>query len=156
GGGMVVRALIRDAASCEVVEAEGSGVWPMERLAPEGFFEAAIPGRRAVFAYRLRATQSGGKVREVADPYSFLPTIGEQELYLFNEGNEHRIYDKLGAHLRTVNGTAGVAFSVWAPSAARVSVVGNFNHWDGRYHPMQPLGASGIWELFVPGLGEGE
>lgn len=128
----------------------------MTTLAPEGFHECFIPRRREVFAYQLRVTQDNGETRQMHDPYAFLPTLGEQDLYLFNEGTEHRLYDKLGAHLRTVDGVPGVAFAVWAPNARRVSVVGSFNGWDGRYHPMRPLGASGVWELFVPGLRAGE
>jgi 1,4-alpha-glucan branching enzyme len=127
----------------------------MKLLAPEGLFEAFIPGRSEVCAYELKARSADGRVRQFRDPYCFLPTLGDQDLYLFNEGNEHRIYDKLGAHLRDLGGTPGVAFAVWAPAAARVSVVGDFNGWDGRYHPMRSLGASGVWELFIPGLGEG-
>ena len=127
-----------------------------QRLAEEGFFEVFLPRRADLFRYQLRATRRNGEVREFRDPYSFLPTLGEQDLYLFNEGNEHRIYDKLGSHVRNLGGVTGVSFAVWAPSAARISVVGNFNHWDGRIHPMRSLGVSGVWELFVPGLGEGE
>jgi len=157
GAGLEVRAFLRDAASCEVVltgDRPPTAV-PMKLLAPEGLFEAFIPGRSEVCAYELKATSADGRVRQFRDPYCFLPTLGDQDLYLFNEGNEHRIYDKLGAHLRDLGGTPGVAFAVWAPAAARVSVVGDFNGWDGRYHPMRSLGASGVWELFIPGLGEG-
>ncbi|OHE89614.1 MAG: 1,4-alpha-glucan branching enzyme, partial [Verrucomicrobia bacterium RIFCSPLOWO2_12_FULL_64_8] len=162
--GVVVRALLRDAAECLVVDARnaealmagGAPRWPMTRLAPEGLFEALIPDEPAVFRYQLRVKQHSGVIRQFHDPYAFLPTLGPQDLYLFNEGNEHRIYEKLGAHLRVIDGVGGVAFAVWAPTARRVSVVGNFNHWDGRYHPMRPLGSSGVWEVFVPGLGEGE
>ena len=114
-----------------------------------------IPRRRKIFRYELLLTISKGSVRHISDPYACLPSIGEQDLYLFNEGNEHRIYDKLGANLRTFEGSEGVSFAVWAPSAAQISLVGNFNKWDGRYHPMRFLGASGVWELFVPGLVEG-
>ena len=89
------------------------------------------------------------------DGYSFLPTLGEVDLHLFGEGNDRRIYDKLGAQLRVIDGVPGTSFAVWAPNARRVSVVGEFNGWDGRYHPMRLLGASGVWELFVPGVGEG-
>ena len=109
-----------------------------------------------LFRYELRVTDHAGATRQLADPYSFLPTLSAQDLYLFNEGTERRIYDKLGANPREVGGTRGVTFAVWAPSAARVSVVGNFNGWDGRFHPMRSLGASGVWELFIPGIGEGE
>jgi 1,4-alpha-glucan branching enzyme len=156
--GVVVRAMLREALTCAVVElgATPSKVHEMKRLAPEGLFEGFIAKRPGVFRYQLRATFPNGETRQFFDPYCFLPTLGEQDLYLFNEGNEHRIYEKLGANARELDGVKGVAFAVWAPAAARVSVVGNFNHWDGRYHPMRPLGASGVWELFVPGLGAGE
>jgi len=156
--GVVVRALLRGAVSCEVVEVDAPATRPhrMELLAREGLFEAAIARRPNVFKYQLRAAYPGGEIRQFFDPYTFLPTLGEQDLYLFNEGNEHRIYEKLGAHPRDLGGVSGVSFAVWAPSAARLSVVGNFNHWDGRYHPMRTLGASGVWELFIPGLAEGE
>ncbi|MEI6860803.1 MAG: 1,4-alpha-glucan branching protein GlgB [Verrucomicrobiota bacterium] len=161
-GGVVVRAFVREAAACAVVELGKADarstekMHPMTRLAPEGFFEIFLPRRKNLFRYQLRVTRHSGELHQFFDPYSFLPTLGAQDLYLFNEGNEHRIYEKLGAHLRTVGDVPGVAFAVWAPGAARVSVVGNFNHWDGRFHPMRTLGASGVWELFVPGLGEGE
>src|SRR6185369_14510653 len=125
-------------------------------IAKEGVFEGFIAKKKDVFRYQLRATYGNGEIRQFFDPYCFLPTLGEQDLFLFNEGNEHRIYDKLGAHPRDLGGVTGVSFAVWAPSAARVSVVGNFNHWDGRFHAMRSLGASGVWELFIPGLGEGE
>ncbi|HEY1765570.1 MAG TPA: 1,4-alpha-glucan branching protein GlgB [Opitutaceae bacterium] len=155
---LMVRALLRDAISCEVVLTgdEPPSVFPMKCLAPEGLFEVAITKRADVVAYALRATAADGRVWQFLDPYCFLPTLGEQDLYLFNEGNEHRIYTKLGAHVRDLGGVKGVAFAVWAPAAARVSVVGNFNGWDGRYLPMRSLGASGVWEIFLPGLGEGE
>ena len=154
--GVVVRAFLRDAASCEVVlDGSGEAPVPMKQLAPEGFFEAFIARAEKVRPYSLRVGSFTGQVRTQRDPYSFLPTLGEQDLYLFNEGNEHRIYDKLGAHARTIGGVEGTAFAVWAPAASRVSVVGDFNGWDGRFHPMRGLGASGVWELFVPGVGQG-
>lgn len=156
--GVVVRAFLKGVASCEVVEpdAPGAPAYAMERVAPEGLFELFIPGRPEVFKYQLRAATIGGELRQFFDPYCFLPTLSEQDLYLFNEGNEYRIYDKLGSQIRNLGGVTGVSFAVWAPSAARVSVVGNFNRWDGRYHPMRSLGASGVWELFIPGLDQGE
>ena len=155
--GVVVRAFVRAAVSCEVVELDAPGApsHPMALLAAEGFFEAFLPGKE-IFRYQLRYRTSWGDVHQVYNAYSFLPTLGEQDLYLFNEGKEQRVYDKLGAHLRRLGEVPGVAFAVWAPAATRVSVVGNFNGWDPRYHPMRPLGASGVWELFVPGLEEGE
>ena len=96
-----------------------------------------------------------GSPRQTRDPYSFLPTLGETDLYLFGQGNELRIYEKLGAQLRVIDGVHGTSFAVWAPNAQRVSVVGDFNDWDGRCHPMRSLGPSGVWEIFIPGVGEG-
>ncbi len=156
--GVVARAFVRGAVKCEVVDLDSPGApgLPMEQIAPEGFFELFIPKRKEVFRHQLRYQTSWGDIHQVYNAYSFLPTLSEQDLYLFNEGNEHRIYEKLGAHVRKLGDVPGVAFAVWAPSASRVSVVGNFNGWDARYHPMRPLGASGVWELFVPGLSEGE
>jgi 1,4-alpha-glucan branching enzyme len=155
--GLVVRAFLRDAASCEVVLTDSSppAVFPMKLLAPEGLFEVFIPKRPEVCGYALRAISYDGKVRQFRDPYCFLPTLGDQDLYLFNEGNEHRIYNKLGSHLLDLGGVKGTAFAVWAPSASRVSVVGDFNGWDGRYHTMRSLGASGVWEIFIPGIEAG-
>ncbi len=155
--GVVVRAFVRAAVKCAVVELDGPGApaHPMTMIAPEGFFELFIPGNK-VFRYQLRYEVSWGDIHQVHNAYSFLPSLSEQDLYLFNEGNEHRIYEKLGAHQRLMGEVPGVAFAVWAPTASRVSLVGNFNGWDPRYHPMRPLGASGVWELFVPGVGPGE
>ncbi|MDX2187599.1 MAG: 1,4-alpha-glucan branching protein GlgB [Opitutaceae bacterium] len=154
--GVVVRAFLRGVLECAVVDLKDGSALPMERLTEEGFFEVFIPKRKEVFAYQLRAAYEGGESRQFFDPYNFLPTLGDLDLHLFNEGNDHRVYEKLGAHVRQLGPARGVSFAVWAPSAKRVSVVGNFNTWDGRYHPMRPLGASGVWELFIPGLGEGE
>ncbi len=155
---LIVRALLLDAASCEVIDYESvpEKRYRLEKISPEGFFEGLIGNRSKVFPYRLRIERFNSEIRQFYDPYSFLPSLGEQDIYLFNEGNEHRIYQKLGAHLREIDGVKGVSFAVWAPNAKRVSVVGNFNNWDGRYHPMRPLGNSGIWEIFIPGLVEGQ
>jgi 1,4-alpha-glucan branching enzyme len=157
-GGVVARAFLKGATACAVVEPDAKDApgYPMRRLAEEGLFEVAIPKRPRVFKYQLRATYPDGVVRQFDDPYCFLPTLSEQDVYLFNEGTELRIYEKLGSHVRDLGGVRGVSFAVWAPAASRVSVVGNFNQWDGRYHPMRILGASGVWELFVPGLAAGE
>jgi 1,4-alpha-glucan branching enzyme len=154
--GVVVRAFLPGAAGCEVVVPGAKTSRKMRQVDKAGLFEVSIPRKPDVFKYQLRVTYPGGHVRQFWDPYSFLPTISEHDLYLFNEGNEHFIYKKLGAHVRNIDGVDGVTFAVWAPSATRVSVVGNFNHWDGRAHPMRPLGASGVWEMFIPGLGDGE
>jgi 1,4-alpha-glucan branching enzyme len=153
--GVVVRALVQDALSCSVAPLDGGEELAMERIAEAGFFELFIPGREP-FPYRL-AVETGRRVlRHFFDPYAFPPTLSEQDLYLFGQGQERRIYEKLGAHPREFHDAPGVSFAVWAPNATRVSVVGNFNHWDGRFHPMRSLGVSGVWELFIPGLEEGE
>lgn len=156
--GIVVRAFLSGTQACEVVDVsvKGGPRYPMEQIDELGFFETLIEDRDQVFRYRLRAKRRNLEIRQFFDPYSFLPTMGDSDLYLFNQGNEHRIYEKLGAHPKEVDGVPGVAFAVWAPNAARVSVVGSFNDWDGRYHPMRHLGVSGVWELFIPGLEAGE
>jgi 1,4-alpha-glucan branching enzyme len=157
GSGMVVRAFLPNAASVEVVPSleKNRPSFKLERLHDSGLYEGSTTGATKVYAYDLIITDYQGRTHRTRDGYSFLPTLGETDLYLFGQGNERRIYEKLGAHLRVIDGVAGVSFAVWAPNAQRVSVVGEFNKWDGRYHPMRLLGASGVWELFVPGLGEG-
>lgn len=127
----------------------------MQKLDELGFFETFIPGDGKVFAYNFRVFQNNSEIRQFRDPYCFLPTLGDMDLHLFNEGKDRKVYEKMGSHLRTINGVAGVSFAVWAPSAKRVSVVGDFNGWDGRYHTMRSLGGSGVWEIFIPGLTEG-
>src|SRR5438876_7321683 len=152
--GLVVRAFVQDARSCDVVDYQ-NGLerrYPMEQIEAPGFFETFIDERTEVFRYRLRVEKANGEIRQFYDPYSVLPTLSDQDLYLFNEGTEHRVYQKLGAHPREVNGVYGVSFAVWAPNALRVSVVGGFCQWDGRYFPMRLLGKSGVWEIFIPGL----
>lgn len=150
-GGCVVRCLLPGAVSVEVRDVAAGVGLPMEHLHAVGLFERVIP-RREGLRYRLRATYADGTARELEDPYRFWPTISEDDLFLLGKGDDHRVYHKLGAQLRTLDGVAGVSFAVWAPSARRVSVVGDFNLWNGRAHPMRALGASGIWEIFVPGL----
>ena len=154
--GLAVRAYLDDALSCEVIDVSkpDGAHYPLKRLTKDGFFEGFI-SRKKVFKYHLRIERYNGEVRQFFDPYSFLPSLSDEDVYLFNEGNHHHAYKIMGAHLRELNGTSGVSFAVWAPSAKNVSLTGDFNHWNGRYHPMRSLGASGIWELFVPGLEEG-
>jgi 1,4-alpha-glucan branching enzyme len=157
GSGVVVRAYLPDAARVEVAPTHEKSrpSFKLERLHDTGLFEGTTAKANKVYAYDLIVTDYRGGTRRMRDAYSFLPTLGEADLYLFGQGDERRIYDKLGAQFRVIDGVAGISFATWAPNAQRVSVVGEFNQWDGRYHPMRLLGASGVWELFVPGLGEG-
>ncbi len=157
GSGLVARAFLQNAAKVRVepVVEKDQPAFDLKRIHESGLFEGVTKLAKRVYAYDLVITDFAGHVRRTRDAYSFLPTLGESDLFLFNKGDERRIYDKLGAQLRVIDGVAGVSFAVWAPNAQRVSVVGPFNQWDGRYHPMRLLGVSGVWELFVPGLGEG-
>ncbi len=141
-----IRAFLPEAAEAEVVM--GETAHPMQRLHPDGFFEALLE-RDTVIPYRLRA---GG--RDLEDPYRFPPWLTDFEIHLHGEGNWLESYQKLGAHRREVDGVRGVNFALWAPNAERISVVGDSNGWDGRRHPMGRRGG-GLWELFIPGLGEG-
>ena len=151
-GGHVLRHFSPDADKAWV---QIDGAWePLTRTDRRGLFEwrGAI---RPPLPYRLRV-QAHGRLEETHDPYQFPPTLGEQDLYLFNEGKLHQAYKTLGSHVMEIRGVSGVRFALWAPNAERVSVVGDFNRWDGRMHAMRTLGASGVWELFVPGLRVGD
>ncbi len=154
GPGLAVRAYLPQASSAAVVR-PGQAPAPMERVSDEGFFERVYPAETIAFPYRLQITTWAGNTYEAEDPYRFPPVLSEFDLHLIGEGTHYDLYEKLGAHLTEQEGVAGVTFAVWAPSAERVSLVGDFNQWDGRRNPMRPRGASGIWEIFMPGLGEG-
>ncbi|NLM16809.1 MAG: 1,4-alpha-glucan branching protein GlgB [Candidatus Riflebacteria bacterium] len=157
---VVVRAFLPDAVKTEVVEVENGKRHLMTKLHDQGFFEVVIPDKKEVFAYRLKPYYESGLSSEFYDSYAFMPTIGEMDQYLFSQGNHHELYNKLGAHISVQqyfkDKLGGVAFAVWAPNARRVSVIGDFNSWDGRRHVMRALGSSGIWEIFVPGLSVGQ
>jgi 1,4-alpha-glucan branching enzyme len=129
--------------------------FPMTRTHPGGLFEAQVEVASA-FPYQYRLTDADGHRWETDDPYRFPLRITDFDLYLFGEGTHYRTYERMGAHPATLEGVQGVAFAVWAPNARRVSVVGPFNRWDGRVHPMQNRGPSGLWELFLPGLQPGD
>ncbi len=151
--GVVIRALHCYAAKVEVLDGEES--FEMGRVFKDGLFEYVFKGREP-FAYQLRITDGDGHSWTIDDPYRFPPQLTDFDLHLFCEGTNYRAYEKMGAHPMTVDGVAGVHFAVWAPNAARMSVVGPFNRWDGRIHPMQNRGPSGLWELFIPGLAIGD
>jgi 1,4-alpha-glucan branching enzyme len=153
----VVRVLEPDAVEIAAYfedEAHGER-HPLARLHDAGLFEGRVPYRRPLQPYRLAIRYRNGAEATKHDPYAFAPQLTDLDLHLFGEGNHHQIYLKLGAHPTERDGLEGTRFAVWAPNAARVSVVGDFNFWDGRRHLMQPHGGSGIWELFVPGVGPG-
>ncbi len=120
-----------------------------------GFFSVIIKDKKP-FEYKLNVRFDNGDEVTYFDPYVFEPVIDPIDISLFNEGKHYSIYEKMGAHPMTVDGVEGVLFAVWAPNADRVSVVGNFNNWDGRRHPMRKLDYSGIYELFIPGKLVGE
>jgi len=145
-----VRAFIPNAAEIHISDKSENRIYKMEKIDKSGFFEAVIDDRQDFFTYKLEITDYTGNSFAIFDPYSFLPVLTDFDLHLFNEGNHHKIFEKLGAHICTLNGVEGTLFAVWAPCAKRVSVVGNFNQWDGRRHQMRCLGSSGVWEIFIP------
>ncbi|HWD63727.1 MAG TPA: 1,4-alpha-glucan branching protein GlgB [Solirubrobacteraceae bacterium] len=153
--GVTIRAHRPDAQVMSVLLPDGTKV-AMEQIHPAGVFEATVEARELPVAYRLEADYGPSGTFDFADPYAYAPTLGELDLHLIGEGRHERLYEFLGAHIREDENMAGTAFAVWAPSARSVSVVGDFNSWDGRLHPMRSLGSSGIWELFIPEIQEGQ
>ncbi len=150
-GGLLVRTL-RPFASGVTVLADG--LRAELHAEGDGLFAGVLP-LRTVPEYRL-LVDYGESTATVHDPYRFLPALGELDLHLFGEGRHEQLWQALGAHVMDHQGVTGTRFAVWAPNAQGVRVVGNFNYWDGTGHPMRSLGSSGVWELFLPGLGEGE
>jgi 1,4-alpha-glucan branching enzyme len=160
GGGIVVRAFHPAARAIELRLVETGGLLPMERRDPAGLFEVRLAdvasSTGASLDYRLRITYSGGHVADVDDPYRHGRVLTDFDLHLLGEGTHYRSFEKLGSRCLTLGTCAGVHFAVWAPNADRVSVIGDFNGWDGRVHPMRLLQPGGIWEIFVPDLTDGE
>jgi 1,4-alpha-glucan branching enzyme len=150
---IAVRAYLPGAKAVAVKR--GEVLHPMERAHAHEFFEAVFPGEAEPFPYQLSITWHDGATTLAEDPYRFPPFLTDFDLHLFGEGSHVQVYNKLGAHLVEQGGVKGVNFAVWAPNAERVSLVGDFNGWDGRRHPMRHRGGTGIWELFVPGLEQG-
>lgn len=139
-----------------VTDSQGKNKVELEEVEPgSGFFGSYVEKHKYTSNYLLHIVYGENDVVVTNDPYAFSPQIGSQDLYFFAEGNHYEIYRKLGAHPMTVDGVKGTYFAVWAPHARAVSVVGNFNMWDGRLHPMRTLEVSGIYELFLPGVEPG-
>lgn len=151
---LVVRAFLPEAVSAEVLM-DGRAPVQMKKIHDDGLYEAVLPVIVQKTAYRLKVMDRWGSVTERHDPYAFPHVISDFDLHLFAEGRHYRLYDLLGAHVRRLEGVVGVHFAVWVPNAVRVSVVGDFNAWDGRRHLMRNRGSTGIWELFIPDIGEG-
>jgi 1,4-alpha-glucan branching enzyme len=153
---LVVRTMQPSASEVQLVTPDR--VYGMQRCRPQGVYQTTVPlpGRMPeAFTYRYRVRE-GTATRDLIDPYQFTQVLTDFDLHLFAEGTHYRVWERLGAHRMTVDGTTGVHFAVWAPNAQRVSVIGDFNHWDGRVHPMRRLVPSGVWEIFVPGLTDGD
>ena len=154
-GSITVRAFLPGAGEVAVVADGGAfRAYPLKSIHPDGLWEGEIAGRLPP-AYHLRVTDGAGHAADIEDPYRFPPTLSGFDLHLLGEGTHYRVYDKLGAHAASLEDVAGVIFAVWAPNAKRVSVVGDWNGWDGRRHPMRLHPGNGVWELFLPGVAEG-
>jgi len=155
--GISIRTVQHGAVSVAVRNrGKDKNVAAMARVEGTAIFTCVLPRRKNMFAYDLVLTYNEGHEKVISDPYSFLPVLTDEDTYLFSEGNNYYIYEKMGSHLIEHEGVQGTHFSVWAPAAQRVSVVGNFNEWDGRSHPMRMLGSSGVWEIFIPGIVEND
>ncbi len=150
----MVRVFEPVAVSVCLLDADGHERGPLKRVHEGGIFAGPLPPR--LRSYQLRMTGADGSTWEGQDPYRFSTTLGELDLYLLGAGEHADLYRKLGAHVTRHQGVSGTVFAVWAPNASRVSVVGDFNHWDGRRHVMRLHPGNGIWEIFIPGVGQGE
>ncbi|MGL4738486.1 MAG: GlgB N-terminal domain-containing protein, partial [Cellulosilyticaceae bacterium] len=153
----VVRVYCPTAQHVTVVHLEDSSKkYVLEATREPGLFEGVMGRRQKPFKYRLECTSLEGETWSYIDPYQFESRFGDLDLYLFGEGTDYEIHHKLGAHFTTIDDVEGVSFAVWAPGAKKVSVVGEFNSWDGRRHPMRLIPSNGIWEIFIPGLANGD
>ncbi|MBQ8436222.1 MAG: 1,4-alpha-glucan branching enzyme, partial [Alphaproteobacteria bacterium] len=150
-----IRAYIPHAVSVEVLKYDDSSVGFMHKLDDRGFFQINL-GAIENFPYRFRVENDNGHKYIKEDEYRFPAVLGDIDVYLLAEGNHLEMYKKLGAHPMEMNGIKGVGFAVWAPNAKRVSVVGAFNNWDGRAHVMRKHPSCGVWDIFIPNIGEGE
>jgi 1,4-alpha-glucan branching enzyme len=152
-GRRIIRAFQPNVKGLQLISALGDVMGAMQRIPDTDLFEAELPPR--IRRYVFRATWEDGQTSDFEDPYRFPPMLGEMDLYLLGEGSDQRIYEKLGAHVTKTAGVPGTRFAVWAPNASRVSVVGEFNNWDGRCHVMRLHPGNGIWEIFIPAAASG-
>ena len=154
---LAIRAFLPQSAQAWVVDPAHPTPRPMRKIHPAGLFEAICPAGNDGQAprYMIQSADPTGNRTTMHDPYAFPHLLSDYDLHLLNEGRHYAAYEKLGAHLRSIDGVTGVNFAVWAPNATSVSIAGDFNSWDGRRHPMRKHIPSGFWELFLPGLGEG-
>ena len=152
--GLVVRAFVPGAQTVQAISRDGRVITDLERVHPDGFFEGLIRERKTRFAYALRAANASNSWESI-DTYAFGPSLGPLDDYLLVEGAHQKLYERLGAHVIEHEGVDGVRFAVWAPNAHRVSVVGDFNQWDGRRAQMRKRVDSGIWEIFIPDVAAG-
>ena len=148
---LYVRAFLPTATGVTVLDPTTQDHFPLTKIHADGFYEGEITDRTKWFRYLLKIEFENGESFTTHDPYSFAPVLTDYDIFLFGQGTHYKIADKLGANVMTVDGIDGVLFALWAPNAARVSVVGSFNNYDGRRHVMR-LRQNGIWELFIPGL----
>jgi 1,4-alpha-glucan branching enzyme len=159
GDATVIRTLQPAARSVDVRLMATGDLRPMQKIDPAGLYEVRLQSNtpnEGVPDYRLHVAFPGDHTVDIDDPYRYGPVLTNFDLHLFGEGTHRRIYEKLGSHRITVGSTVGVHFAVWAPNAERVSVIGDFNGWDGRVHPMRALVPSGVWEIFIPDLPDGQ
>jgi len=149
----LVRSFQPQARAVTLVDRQGEVITPMEKVHPDGIFVGRLPPRTQ--HYLLRVDEREDRIHDIEDPYRFPSPLGDLDLHLIGEGTHQRLYEKLGAHLASISGVDGVHFAVWAPNALRVSVIGDFNAWDGRRHVMRLHPSIGVWDIFIPGLGQG-
>ncbi|MCI9463082.1 MAG: 1,4-alpha-glucan branching protein GlgB [Lachnospiraceae bacterium] len=155
GNNILIQTFIPGAKKVRIQPETGDKSYQMECVDEEGYFAALIPGKTR-FSYEYIAEFEDGTLKKVKDAYNFKPQITQKDTEKFNAGIHYTIYEKLGAHPMTIDGVSGVYFAVWAPNAVRVSTVGDFNGWDGRVHQMRKLWDSGVFEIFIPGVKEGD
>ena len=154
--GLVVRTFKPYATSVVLVNEKNGKQLELTQVSDEGVFETVIKKVKTHFPYHFIITWPGADPIQQKDPYSFGPQLSDFDLHLWGEGNHHYAYRFMGAHVKEIDGVSGTHFVVCAPSAKRVSVIGTFNGWDGRVHVMRKYYDQGIWEIFIPGIKDGD